>query len=590
MTIRSTLWPLAYAGLMLPLACLAQTAPEGAGAAVNRAGAVQEQLQQQREQAQERERALSAPSVRLQQKEEAIPDTLPSETPCFALQRIELNVPTSLPSAARALNDPTSRSDQFAFARRWLNRYVGQCAGQRGVELLRKGVLAQILSRGYITTRVLVPDQDLSTGMLHFELLPGTVHDIRFADPSTRGTWKSAFPNRAGDLLNLRDLEQGLEQMKRVPSQDADMKIEPAAQVGESDVVIAVKRSRPWKFVLGLDNSGTHETGKLQGSATFGYDNPLGLNDLFSVGVSNDMLFTDKNMGTHGFNTYYSVPWGNWTFSLSGNTSNYFQHIAGANQTFLASGQTRTLSLRADRLLYRDQFSKTSVEVQLSRRFGRSFIEDTEISGQHRNNTFLELGLVRRQYLGQAQLDATLAYRQGVPWFGAQGELHDPFTGAQFDQTYLYKMAVLDASLSMPFQIGSVPLRYASTFHGQYTPDHLFYIDDLSLGSFYSVRGFDGEYLLSAEKGFYWRNDLELPIGATGQAVYLGLDYGHVWGPSVAALLGNQLAGIALGVRGGKSGVAGALSYDLFIGTPLYAPAHYPTARATVGFQLTYQY
>ncbi|WP_196302056.1 POTRA domain-containing protein, partial [Ralstonia solanacearum] len=29
------------------------------------------------------------------------------------------------------------------------------------------------------------------------------------------------------DLLNLRDLEQGLEQMKRVASQDVDMQIVP---------------------------------------------------------------------------------------------------------------------------------------------------------------------------------------------------------------------------------------------------------------------------------------------------------------------------------------------------------------------------
>lgn len=587
-TLKSHL--LASIVLSIPLFAAAQTPPDNAAAAAARSSAVQEQLQQERERSQQRERELQAPSVRLQEREEAIPVTLPAESPCFTLKTVELAVPPSLPPEIRAFNDPASLSDHFAFARRWLNRYVGQCAGQHGIELLRKGVLAEILARGYVTTRVLVPDQDLSGGELRFELLPGTIHEIRFADPSIRGTWKSAFPDRAGELLNLRDLEQGLEQMKRVPSQDADMKIEPAAQIGQSDVVISVRRGKPWKVVLGVDDSGTRETGRIQGSATFGFDNLLGLNDLFSFGVTNDLFFTDKKKGTHGLNAYYSVPWGNWTFSLSGNTSNYFQHIAGANQTFLSRGETKSITLRADRMLYRDQFSKTSLEMQLARRFGRSFIEDVEIWPQHRNNTFFELGLVRRQYIGAGQLDATLAYRQGVPWFGAQGDLYDRFTGAKVDQTYLYRMATLDVSLSVPFKVGDVPLRYASSFHGQYTGDHLFYIDDISIGSFYSVRGFDGEYLLSAEKGFYWRNDLELPLGASGQSLYLGLDYGHVWGPSVAALLGNQLAGVALGVRGGKAGVAGALSYDAYIGTPLYAPAHYPTARATFGFQITYQY
>jgi hemolysin activation/secretion protein len=80
------------------------------------------------------------------------------------------------------------------------------------------------------------------------------------------------------------------------------------------------------------------------------------------------------------------------------------------------------------------------------------------------------------------------------------------------------------------------------------------------------VRGFDGEYLLSVEKGFYWRNDAELPLGSSGQSLYVGLDYGRVYGPSVAALLGNELAGAVVGMRGGKAGVAGAISYDCFIG------------------------
>ncbi|CAH2810875.1 MAG: hypothetical protein CBARDCOR_6865 [uncultured Caballeronia sp.] len=72
------------------------------------------------------------------------------------------------------------------------------------------------------------------------------------------------------------------------------------------------------------------------------------------------------------------MPWGNWNFSLSGNKSSYFQHIAGANQTFISQGDTKSLNFRIDRLLYRDQTSKTGVRgttfsslwTQLHRRYG----------------------------------------------------------------------------------------------------------------------------------------------------------------------------------------------------------------------------
>src|SRR5205085_918335 len=103
-----------------------------------------------------------------------------------------------------------------------------------------------------------------------------------FADKSLYGTWRTAFPSRAGDVLNLRDLEQGVEQMKRAAFQDVDLQIVPGMQPGESDVIINVKREKPWRVTLSVDDAGAKSTGRLQSAATFSLDNPLGLNDLFA--------------------------------------------------------------------------------------------------------------------------------------------------------------------------------------------------------------------------------------------------------------------------------------------------------------------
>lgn len=56
--------------------------------------------------------------------------------------------------------------------------------------------------------------------------------ELRFAEPDLWGTWRTAFPTRSGELLNLRDLEQGLEPMKRVSRQDVDMQVVPTATPG----------------------------------------------------------------------------------------------------------------------------------------------------------------------------------------------------------------------------------------------------------------------------------------------------------------------------------------------------------------------
>ncbi|WP_085489089.1 ShlB/FhaC/HecB family hemolysin secretion/activation protein [Paraburkholderia susongensis] len=570
---------------MVSLASHAQQTPTPADtAAAARANSEQNQQVQQQQEAQQREAAVNAPSVRSTIEQASGWPDLPVETPCFRIDRSVLDVPSTLPDPVRAQGASALPLDRFAFVREWLDHYRGQCVGKQGIDTLTKSLQQQILGRGYITTRVLLPEQDLSTGTLKFALVPGVINQIRFSDPATRGTWKSAFPTRDGDVLNLRDLEQGLEQMKRVASQDVSMQIVPTSIPGESDVVLDVKRTKPWTVVASIDNSGTRATGKLQGNLSLGLDNPLGLNDIFDVGVSQDLEFGDKSLGSHGWNGSYSVPWGYWTGTLSAYTNTYYQQIAGANQTFVSSGNAQTVDLRLQRVLMRSQNNVLGAQFRLTKRFGESFIEDIDIPQQHRNNTFIEAALTDRHYFGAAQFDGSLAYRQGIGGLGATPDFYPD------GPTYRFRMAVLDANLSVPFQIASQPLRYVTSVHGQFTNNTLNYIDDLTIGSRYTVRGFDGETMLAAERGFYWRNELQLPIGSTGQSFYAGIDYGHVFGPGAVYLAGTQLVGAVVGIRGSTSAKVGALAYDLFAGTPVYKPSGFPTARVTLGFQVTAQF
>jgi hemolysin activation/secretion protein len=574
----------------LPLTALvslvqAQQAPTPADtAAAARASAEQNQQVEQQRNAEARAATVNAQSVRSTVAGVSEWPELPVETPCFRIESFTLDVPATLSDAARAQGASTLPLDRFTFAREWLDHYNGQCVGKSGLDTLTKELQQTILGRGYITTRVLLPEQDLSTGTLKFALVPGLIGKVHFADPATRGTWKSAFPTRNGNVLNLRDLEQGLEQMKRVSSQDVSMQIVPTDMPGESDVVLDVKRTKPWTVVASVDNSGQRATGRLQGNLSLGIDNPLGLNDIFNVGVSQDLEFGDKGLGSHGWNGSYSIPWGYWTGTLSAYTNTYYQQIAGANATFVSSGNSQTVDFKLQRVLMRSQNNVLGAQFRLTKRFGESFIEDTETPQQHRNNTFIEAGLTDRHYFGASQFDGSLAYRQGI---GGLGATPDYYVNGL---TYRFHMAVLDANLSVPFQIAMQPLRYVTSVHGQFTNNTLNYIDDLTIGSRYTVRGFDGETMLAAERGFYWRNELQLPIGSTGQSFYAGIDYGHVFGPSAVYLAGTQLAGAVVGIRGNTSAKAGALAYDLFAGTPVYKPSGFPTATVTLGFQVTAQF
>ncbi|MEQ0777774.1 ShlB/FhaC/HecB family hemolysin secretion/activation protein [Paraburkholderia tropica] len=556
-----------------------QTPPDAAA----RANAEQQQQVQQRRDAQQRAATVAVPVVRSEAPKAGEWPVLPVETPCFRIDLFVVDVPESLPAATRTKGASALPMDPFAFVNTWLQHYSGQCVGKEGLDVLAKGLQGLLLSHGYVTTRVLVPVQDLSKGTLKFALIPGVIRHLKFADANTRGTLKTAFPARDGDVLNVRALEQGLEQLKRVPNQDASMELVPGTLPGESDVVASVKRTKPWSLVVSADNSGTRETGGYIGNVSLALYNLLGLNDVLSGGYNQDLQFGNHTLGTHGWNASYAVPWGYWTGTLYGFTNTYYQQVAGVNQTFVSSGNAQTVGLKLERVVYRSQSDVTGMEFQFIKRFGASFIEDTEIPQQHRDNTFVEAGVTNRHYFGATQFDGTLAYRQGVGGFGAQADTPD-------GPTYRFHMATLDANLVAPFAIAGQNFRYVGTLHGQYTADELNYIDDLTIGSRYTVRGFSGETMLAAERGFYWRNEVQYPIGQSGQAVYAGLDYGHVWGPSAQYLAGTQLAGAVIGFKGAIPSRFATASYDVFAGTPVYKPSNYPASRATLGFQLSAQF
>lgn len=107
-----------------------------------------------------------------------------------------------------------------------------------------------------------------------------------------------------------------------------------------------------------------------------------------------------------------------------------------------------------------------------------------------------------------------------------------------------------DAALTWPFKAASQNLRYNASLRLQDNTTPLTPQDRFAIGGRYTVRGFDGESSLPAERGILLRNDLSLALGSSGQEAYAGLDYGEVSGPSSELLVGKYLCGAVVGMRG----------------------------------------
>jgi hemolysin activation/secretion protein len=468
----------------------------------------------------------------------------------------------------------------------------GQCIGAQGINVLLQRAQDALVARGFVTSRILAEPQDLKPGLLALTVIPGRIRAIRFApdaqgQPNYRATAANAVPAKPGDILNLRDIEQGLENFKRVPTAEADIKIEPAegadAQPGYSDLVISWQQGFPFRVSLSADDSGSKGTGKYQGSATISYDNWWTLNDLFYITLNRDLGGADTGpRGTKGRTLHYSLPYGYWTLATTTSESRYYQTVFGATQDYIYSGTSENNEVKLSRLVYRDAARKTTLAVRAFNRRSSNFIDDTEVQVQQRVVGGWEASVSHREFIGQATVDANLAYKRGTGAFGSLPAPEEAFG----EGTSRFALVTADVNLSAPFKIGSQKLKYSGAWRAQLQRTPLTPQDRFSVGGRFNVRGFDGEGSLSGERGYYIRNELSAPFSDSGQEVYWGLDYGHVGGPSSDNLLGQNLAGTALGLRGNLQG----LQYELFWAAPVHKPDNFRTAGKTYGFSLNYSF
>jgi hemolysin activation/secretion protein len=444
------------------------------------------------------------------------------------------------------------------------------------VNVLIGEVQNALVSAGYVTTRVLAAPQDLSSGKLSLTLVPGRVRAIRFVQKSPHASAWTALPLNAGEVLNIRDIEQGLENFKRIPTADADVQIVPGDQPGESDLLINWKQERMLRFDMSADDSGSAATGKNQGGATLSVDNPLGWQDLFYLTL-NSHLFGGAQQGDHGtkgWATHYSVPVGYWQMALQANQYRYHQTVAGATQDYIYSGTSFNSEVKVGRLIYRDGVRKTTVSFNAYHRSSRNFIEDTEVEVQRRRMAGFSLGLTHKEFIGNATLDAALTYRKGTGAFGSIPAPEEAFGEGSA------RPKLITADLNLGWPIGQ-NLQYQAAWRAQWNRTPLIPQDRFAIGGRYTVRGFDGEATLSAERGWLVRNDLSWSFSAT-QQIYVALDVAQVAGPSASRLLGTRLAGTALGWRVQFKKLQG----ELFAGAPLRKPDGFRTAAVTHGFNL----
>ena len=492
----------------------------------------------------------------------ASPGEIPQETPCYVITSIELEGEKALFDRLRSTATP------------WMHH----CLGVQGLRQLTNALDNELLAAGYATSMVTLPAQNLAAGTLRINVQAGRIAAIE-ADPGLY--WVSAFPIASGDILNIRDLDQGVEQMNRLPSRTVQAEIEPGEAPDTSLVRIrTLETGSALRGGISLDNSGSPSLGRPHMSASLVFDNPIGLNDLVSFSVNTNLRNPRADHRSQSLAISYSIPWGYDLLTLSASTARFAQTVQLTSESVVSSGRSQGLELRWERTLWRNQSTKVGIQGGVSLRRSRSFIDDVELTVQNRRNSFATWGLQYKHLFQRASLDGEISVLKGMGWFGAEPDF-DPLVSSGLTLRPLILNA--NVSLTVPAQT-----TWHSSLRLQYTRHTVLALDQFSIGSRGTVRGFDGTATLQAESGFAWRNEFSTPlkIGSFPAHGYVAVDVGRVWGPSNQQLAGRYLAGAAFGVRSQWR----QLVFDVALALPLAKPSEFRSARLAPYFSLTYAF
>lgn len=514
---------------------------------------LRQQQQQQRDlqqlQLEQRRRQLERGSFGPAPVAPAVPASVPADERCWPLSGTRVGGVTLISS--KTLDER-------------IKPQLSSCMGVGQINHLLATITGLYVDAGYIASRPYLRSAPVAGQSLDIVVDEGYVESIELADQRLPVSLGGAFPGMLGKPLYLRDLEQGLDQLNRLRSLDLTADIAPGLQPGASRIILRSRSSGEsrWALGLGVDNLGSASTGRDRDTLSLSLDSPLELNDALNVSASDTLNRGDRY--SRNASVYYAIPYGYWTYSVFASHAEYRAPFKLSTLKFHSSGITDQLSVRADRVLWRDQSHQFSANLQLAHKDVDSYLENIRLGIQSPTLTVVEAGL-NLFWLNSAVWNLDVNYAQGLRWFGADDDAQRQVNDLPKAQFRKYRAGL---SQWRNGQFGQQTWQWQSQLNIQYSPDPLPAIEQLLGTDDSAVRGYRVNSA-SGASGAIWRNTLRLPLRSDWPVQVtprLGLDNG--WIKADHGTQGQRLSGASAGVNLSWKNLQVDVDYQRSLNTP----------------------
>lgn len=214
--------------------------------------------------------------------------------------------------------------------------FTGQQEGIERIQSASAALEQAIRDKGYNFSRVVLPQQSLSDGVIELRVVAFKIGRITIegAEHNDDANIRASLPGLLeGSAPNTRKLSRSIAIGKKQPSKSTRLTFNASESRGEVDARITVKDRKPWQVFSWLNNTGTDETGNtrlgfgLQHSNLFNRDHNAILTytlspeetekavqygllyqiPFYSAGGTFDFLYSKSNVNTGTVANFFDV-------------------------------------------------------------------------------------------------------------------------------------------------------------------------------------------------------------------------------------------------------------------------------------------
>ena len=438
-----------------------------------------------------------------------------------------------------------------------IGKYVFLELSSNDIRNLLTDLTNKLISKGYTTSVVNFDrNNDLTTGTLNLEIVAGRIEDIRINSGNGLDKYKEffMFSKNKGKIFNIRDIDTATDNFNSINANNMTMEVLPGRKENYSR--IEVKNRLKNKYTVGIlaNNYGdSKQNGIWRRGINLNIDSPLGIGDNFyftymtvpkkdpdrswkktieelkpgeilpigPVGydpANGDTLPYKRRLDM--FNFGYTMKFRTYTLKLNSSKSIQESSFYTANTVYDMYSSNHILSADLEKILFRNQKSKVSLDLGIRRRHNQSYLEKSVLSD--RKLTVGTVSLNTTTSLFGGIFGSSIGYERGLKIFNAERD------NGKIDTTPKAQFHKYNVNLSY-YKPVTNKFIYRANVYGSYSNDVLYGSERQTIGGIGSVGGYNTRESIQGDKAIEISNELAYNIPVKKFAVvspYVNYGYG----------------------------------------------------------------